>query len=520
LGTTNNGFYLPARGEVAWDALVDANFTLSATQSQAVYNVKAAIFGAIGDGVADDKVAIQAALTAAGAAGGGKVYMPPGTYRITGPSGLYVPSGVTFCGEGKLTVLKAANNFGDNPLVNNLTTAPANNAARDEGVVIENFRIDGNRANNGPGTEFSAGVQFLSVYRSRVREMWIDSCKGDGIYVGRGSTAVHSEDVKVLGNDITDVTRQGIAVVDGVRVSVGFNAVHDLPVSHGIDLEANGVGDVLWQISVAFNEISNCKPSGIAVGGADVTRQIRIIGNSIDTTTDTTYGHGIWVISCGDVSIIDNDVRRTTGHGIWVDGALAAGTRVSGNTVVKESAGNASSYPIRVTAPRVKVSGNHFVADSGNAIRLESDQPGCRIVDNTCLGTLNGAGVIRSDNNTKITIVGNTIINLSGSLSGAGVAVNYFSSNGTHHRVVGNTISGFTNGVQFGATTSNNISALNDTSGCTNAWLDTSGNNTLGLQARHVAGATPTGGQSGDIVVGTGKLWANDAGTWKSVAIA
>lgn len=42
----------------------------------------------------------------------------------------------------------------------------------------------------------------------------------------------------------------------------------------------------------------------------------------------------------------------------------------------------------------------------------------------------------------------------------------------------------------------------------------------LGVITDHVAGATPTGGTSGHISVGTGKLWANDAGTWKSVAIS
>lgn len=41
-----------------------------------------------------------------------------------------------------------------------------------------------------------------------------------------------------------------------------------------------------------------------------------------------------------------------------------------------------------------------------------------------------------------------------------------------------------------------------------------------GITLPHVGSATPTGGTSGDVKVGTGKLWANDAGTWKSVAIA
>lgn len=41
-----------------------------------------------------------------------------------------------------------------------------------------------------------------------------------------------------------------------------------------------------------------------------------------------------------------------------------------------------------------------------------------------------------------------------------------------------------------------------------------------GLRTNHVAAATPTGGVTGDIKIGNGKIWVNDAGTWKSVAIA
>lgn len=43
---------------------------------------------------------------------------------------------------------------------------------------------------------------------------------------------------------------------------------------------------------------------------------------------------------------------------------------------------------------------------------------------------------------------------------------------------------------------------------------------TVALRTKHEGAATPTGGASGDIRVGNGKIWVNDAGTWKSVAVA
>jgi hypothetical protein len=70
--------------------------------NRAVYNVRAVQFGAKGDGVTDDTAAIQAALTAAAASGGGTVFVPAGTYVI---SNLLIDSYVTLAGEGGATVL-------------------------------------------------------------------------------------------------------------------------------------------------------------------------------------------------------------------------------------------------------------------------------------------------------------------------------------------------------------------------------------------------------------------------------
>lgn len=43
---------------------------------------------------------------------------------------------------------------------------------------------------------------------------------------------------------------------------------------------------------------------------------------------------------------------------------------------------------------------------------------------------------------------------------------------------------------------------------------------TTGVITAHEAAATPTGGVSGEIRVGAGKIWVNDGGVWKSVAVA
>jgi polygalacturonase len=58
------------------------------------FNVMA--YGAKGDGITDDTAAIQAALDAAGAAGGGQVYVPVGAFVVRAP--LRIPARVGIIG--------------------------------------------------------------------------------------------------------------------------------------------------------------------------------------------------------------------------------------------------------------------------------------------------------------------------------------------------------------------------------------------------------------------------------------
>lgn len=88
-----------------------------APERQTVYNVRD--YGAVGDGRADDTAAIEKALRAAGAAGGGIVYLPAGYYRTTGS--LTIPSGVELRGiheglhvpTGEGSVLYVTDGMGD-----------------------------------------------------------------------------------------------------------------------------------------------------------------------------------------------------------------------------------------------------------------------------------------------------------------------------------------------------------------------------------------------------------------------
>ncbi|WP_225773397.1 glycosyl hydrolase family 28-related protein [Pseudomonas sp. Marseille-Q5115] len=96
-------------------------------------------FGATGDGVTDDTLAVQAAIDAAAAAGGGRVILPAGTYRISPGSdhtGLLLKDNVALDGAGMgLTVIKLDDS---NDLVTGLLRGAGDN------LEINRLTLDGN----------------------------------------------------------------------------------------------------------------------------------------------------------------------------------------------------------------------------------------------------------------------------------------------------------------------------------------------------------------------------------------
>lgn len=71
---------------------------LQSAFSSTFFNVRA--YGAIGNGIADDRTAITTAIAAATTAGGGIVYFPAGVYRVTASFSL--PANITLLGTGGL----------------------------------------------------------------------------------------------------------------------------------------------------------------------------------------------------------------------------------------------------------------------------------------------------------------------------------------------------------------------------------------------------------------------------------
>ena len=139
------------------------------------HDVKA--FGALGDGIADDTAAMQAAIDAAHAAGGGgAVHFPPGTYSTRT---LTIHSRVHLIGMGiEATILKLRDGTNDD-LIRSHDFAKLAGSGRAGGIFnfsIRDLTLDGNRARNARGCGLHLyGFGYL------LRDLRIRQCSQSGL---------------------------------------------------------------------------------------------------------------------------------------------------------------------------------------------------------------------------------------------------------------------------------------------------------------------------------------------------
>ena len=112
-------------------------------------NVKASTYGAKGDGSTDDAAAIQKALTAAKEAGGGIVYLPPGTYIVK--STLKIDNNVTLMGAGSTASIVKLGNKANKNILECERNGKGGATGGASGFRICHLGFDGNKAENTSG---------------------------------------------------------------------------------------------------------------------------------------------------------------------------------------------------------------------------------------------------------------------------------------------------------------------------------------------------------------------------------
>lgn len=401
------------------------------------YNVRA--FGAVGDGVADDCLAIRAALSAAEAAGGGCAYVPAGVYGIgrhAPQAGLFVSSDkpLRIRGDGMgASVLRmlAGTYVGDFHLLR----------AESDLLELDELTLDGNRSNIPQADEQTHLVQLRDCRSFAARRVEFRDAKGDGIKAVGSGGALLVDDLLVEGCTFRNNGRSGITVQRAVRSARILGCYFVGTSDQDIDFEPTG-STAPSRIVIADNVIEHSTaPFAVTlsgISGPDRTTDVLLVDNvitggrvgGIDMRNVVIRGNRIAALAgqrCLDLTrgienvLIEGNVLSNAGaEGIYMaatSGRGPVGVTIRGNTIA-----TAGSIGVLLeSCAEVLVEGNRIADASGAGavgVQLRATAPGFPVRDalvasNVITGFARGVYVAASQNEgcEDVGVVGNVISN-------------------------------------------------------------------------------------------------------------
>lgn len=301
--------------------------------------------GATGDGVTDDRAAIQAALDAVFP--GEVVLVPNGTYLLGKGAGawcLTVPAGVTLRGESRdgAVLLQAPGIAGSVRLLQ--IDAP--------GVMIETITLDGLRELQARD-EHRAGV-FVTAADVTIRGVTARAFTGDGFYFYTGADRFLVDDSDSTGNDRDGIAIGGASAGGRIRRSrfVGSRAQQfdSEPGSTGVisDLQItgctfDGAGRSTDYAVTVSGGSSTARAhdwlirGNVINGGLHAVWADRIVVRGNTGTNPTARPHVSFYRSCAGNVIEDNDLTSTAPNSLGTVNLTATGEGGPARTLIRRN---------------------------------------------------------------------------------------------------------------------------------------------------------------------------------------
>ena len=297
-------------------------------------------FGTKGDGRTDDAPALQRAIDEA-AKSHRDVFIPRGTF-VVGAT-LRLPSHTHIRGSGLTSVLRLRDGANIDMIQN------ANPAEGNEGIIIEQLKLDGNKSNQTLGDVRAINhfvIRTMRASRCRFQDLTIVGAAGDGIanwggehnlYLRITATGAHRYGIQLQG-------AKGFGAVQ--HNTVEACATHDcgwdgITLGHGMDNRImrcvsyrNGHAGIAGDRASGVR-VSSCLAYenvfyGIAVADAALRNPPHDWIIESNRVLRNRQG-GIGVLNgAHDVSAVGNSVVANEGDGIWV-GADCHGVLIQGN---------------------------------------------------------------------------------------------------------------------------------------------------------------------------------------------
>ena len=357
-----------------------------------IFNVKD--YGAIGNGIADDTVAIQAVMNALKLAGGGVAYLPKGVYRVNKTADLAIGDGkhaitlysnISVIGDGPyLTIIKPLDSAQGNLPI--LYGYPVGGDTEIKNVQIRDLQIDGNKSRGGGVMGEDEGINFYGGNNILLDNLVIHSNGQDGFdldnytagpsknitvtncrFYENGGAAIHPEiENMIVANchfeengharalDANPLVAAYACAVDATGDNFAISnctfknnhvdiLANNATISNCTFLNSSGRTPIK-QNAAGTNNISNCRITALGSGSIGIEINAANSFNFISNTTINAQGAGI---------------KQTTGGDL-----LIAGNTISGGV-----------YGVQVlnqNSKRVSITDNRFSSVSTTMIRIES----------------------------------------------------------------------------------------------------------------------------------------------------
>lgn len=333
-----------------------------------IVNVKA--FGATGDGVTDDRAAINAAIVAVNAAGGGTVVFPEGDYLVT--MVVDVLSNVTLQGEGYGSRIKCpatgwtlgtTDRFG---ILN--IRGPGSPAALRKNIRITGLRIYGTRTegqNTTPKLIFFETCENLTI-----DNCFLENSGWEGVW--SGGSADQSRKIIITNNHVYQV---GYPNTFTALPAIQPNAQDVVCSSNVLEDVGTGFGPSGKNIIIANNVIKGFQLVGIGTGDGSASGNTTIIGNVIEVTADAAIAKKAIFIDSGPIDA-KPQVTTVTGNAITAVGSSTGQIRAisviaaNGKAIVADNAITLISRSIGIEVIGNVASATTDVLISGNAIHV------------------------------------------------------------------------------------------------------------------------------------------------------
>jgi hypothetical protein len=363
--------------------IIDDKIGILNKRTENLVNVKE--FGAKGDGITDDTIAIQNAIEYLKNLGGGILYFPVGVYIVDFVLKIDFPVKVKGDGAGasKIKVKDQSTLFHNPNRTDNPNDLSLPNLYRDYHAVfffyntsfsMEDIEIDGNAQNQ---TDVVGGVSWnyvapnigdlsrnyykyfhgiqvkydaADVLKITIRNCHIHHFPWNTIAIGNRNNAVSKADIKIYNNTLESASEDILSVhkVDGVKV---YDNILKNPNSHGIHIYYNVRNAEVYDNKIVLdNDYFNFTPNdpsyektGIVVAHSsyedNYIQNVNIRDNFIRNLSSTLTMTGISLArTISDISVKGNKMESVY-RGIMINNPIVDGCYIEENKIYFLNAG-------------------------------------------------------------------------------------------------------------------------------------------------------------------------------------